>query len=137
MIVANQNRPTSPVQESNTNSEDEAQIQPNSRKKVQKKTVKPRRQVLVVPNESQSEIDKKSESQFESEAEKPVAKTEFTEGIFWRPRSNANAKLQGQNKTRSEKTSQEIIKVQFSKSQCNGKNKPSGGSRKSQSTESK
>ena len=67
------------MQESNTSTEDEAQIQPDPRKKVQKKTVKPSRQELVVPNESQSE----SESKFESE--KPAMKPEFTEGIFWRP----------------------------------------------------
>ena len=40
------NKP-SPVQESNTSSEDEAQIQSNSKKKVQKKTVKPKRQELI------------------------------------------------------------------------------------------
>ena len=46
------------------------------------------RQELIVPKESQSESDKQSEyneSPSESESEKKVSKTEFTEGIFWRP----------------------------------------------------
>ena len=36
---------------------------------------------MVVPNKSQTESDENSEI----EGEKPVAKTEFTEGILWRP----------------------------------------------------
>ena len=67
------NKP-SPFQDSKKSTDDEAKIQPNSQKKVQKRTVQPSRQEVVVPNEPQSESDEKSEPQSESEVEKPAAK---------------------------------------------------------------
>ena len=83
MNVVNQSRPTYQVLY-------KSQIQvpmtkPKSNQTLKKRTVKPRRLELVVPNEPQSESHEKSESQSESEGEKTMAKTEFTEGIFWRP----------------------------------------------------
>ena len=82
--VANSSNKPSLVQESNTITEDEAQIPPNSRKQIQRKNAKPSK-LAIVSDVSQSENEGKSESQSESEGAKQAAKTQFTEGVLWRP----------------------------------------------------
>ena len=78
-------KPT-PAQESNTSTEDEIPVKPNSRNHVQNKTDKLSKTVLV-SDKSQRESSDSSESQSETELEgdTKAVKTYFTQGIFWRP----------------------------------------------------
>ena len=77
---------SSPAQASNTSTQDEIPVKPNSRNHIENKNDKLSKTVLV-PDNSQHESSNSSESQSETEIEgdTKAVKTNFTQGIFCRP----------------------------------------------------